>query len=162
MIIIQCCNITIQTESESQHSRKTTSEADDAASKQWEHVDPSSLASSLPSMSFPEDPASTQNQTQTPAPPAPAPPTSTLAPNLVPSSATLSILNPSLSPSTRLKALFSSLAINLLLPFVNGVMLGFGEIFAKNVVGAWLGWNIGAVGPSGRTAAQVGVRKGRR
>jgi len=63
----------INTESESQHSRKTTSEADDAASKQWEHVDPSSLASSLPSMSFPEDPASTQNQTQTPAPPAPAP-----------------------------------------------------------------------------------------
>lgn len=50
-------------------------------------------------------------------------------------------------------ALFSSLAINLLLPFVNGVMLGFGEIFAKNVVVGWLGWKV-----PGSTAANVGVR----
>jgi hypothetical protein len=36
--------------------------------------------------------------------------------------------------------LFSSLSINMFLPFVNGVMLGFGEIFAKTVIVGWLGW----------------------
>ncbi|KAG8970533.1 hypothetical protein FRC03_006662 [Tulasnella sp. 419] len=41
---------------------------------------------------------------------------------------------------TRALALISSLAINLFLPFVNGVMNGFGEIFARNVLGPWLGW----------------------
>jgi hypothetical protein len=49
-------------------------------------------------------------------------------------------------------ALLSSLAINLLLPFVNGVMLGFGEIFAKNVVMGWFGWKI-----PGTVAGNVGV-----
>jgi hypothetical protein len=46
--------------------------------------------------------------------------------------------------------LCSSLSINFLLPFVNGVMLGFGEIFAKTVIVEWLGW-----GPS--VAANVGL-----
>lgn len=55
-------------------------------------------------------------------------------------------------------ALFSSLAINLALPFVNGVMLGFGEIFAKNVIMGWLGWNAGAPG-SVATNAGIGVKK---
>ena len=36
--------------------------------------------------------------------------------------------------------MLSSLAINLALPFVNGVMLGFGEIFAKNILLDRLGW----------------------
>ncbi|KAJ1307178.1 hypothetical protein OPQ81_001294 [Rhizoctonia solani] len=63
-------------------------------------------------------------------PPAPAPP-----PSL-----TLSVFDSSLSTRTRVVALFSSLAINMFLPFVNGVMLGFGEIFARNVVGPWFGW----------------------
>jgi hypothetical protein len=56
------------------------------------------------------------------------------------------------------RALFSSLAINLLLPFVNGVMLGFGEIFAKDVVLKWFGWG---GGKSGKVAAGVGIGKGR-
>lgn len=56
-------------------------------------------------------------------------------------SVTLLIFDASLSTGTRVKALLSSLTINLLLPFVNGVMLGFGEIFAKNVLLGWLGWN---------------------
>lgn len=67
-----------------------------------------------------------------------------------PQSVTLSIFDSTLSPTTRVKALLSSLAINLLLPFVNGVMLGFGEIFAKNVILGWLGWKtppaVGVVG----------------
>ncbi|KAG9005110.1 hypothetical protein FRB93_009980 [Tulasnella sp. JGI-2019a] len=41
---------------------------------------------------------------------------------------------------TRASALLSSLAINMFLPFVNGVMLGFGEIFARNVLAPWIGW----------------------
>ena len=40
--------------------------------------------------------------------------------------------------------------MNLLLPFVNGVMLGFGEIFARRVVTGWVGWKVPAV--------NVGVR----
>jgi hypothetical protein len=62
---------------------------------------------------------------------------------------TMAVFDPSLSTRSRLKALASSLAVNLLLPFVNGVMLGFGEIFAKNFVLQWLGW--------GSTAANVGL-----
>jgi len=50
-------------------------------------------------------------------------------------------------------AFASSLAINLFLPFVNGVMLGFGEVFAKNLMLGWLGWGSTAthVGPSKRS-----------
>ncbi|GAB1527214.1 hypothetical protein RhiTH_010389 [Rhizoctonia solani] len=57
-----------------------------------------------------------------------------------PPSLTLSIFDSSLPTRTRVIALFSSLAINMFLPFVNGVMLGFGEIFARNVIGPWFGW----------------------
>ncbi|KDN35137.1 hypothetical protein RSAG8_11825, partial [Rhizoctonia solani AG-8 WAC10335] len=77
-------------------------------------------------------------------PPAPAPP-----PSL-----TLSLFDSSLPTRTRVVALFSSVAINMFLPFVNGVMLGFGEIFARNVIGPWFGW------PK-PVAASVGVRAGR-
>lgn len=55
---------------------------------------------------------------------------------------TLSVFDATLSPKTRALALLSSVAINVLLPFVNGVMLGFGEIFAKNVIVTWLGWKV--------------------
>jgi hypothetical protein len=63
--------------------------------------------------------------------------------------ATLAVFDSTLSTRTRLKAFASSLAINLLLPFVNGVMLGFGEIFAKDIVLKWF--------RSGSTAAAVGI-----
>lgn len=36
-------------------------------------------------------------------------------------------------------SIFSSVAINLFLPFVNGMMLGFGEIFAHQLGIRW-GW----------------------
>lgn len=64
----------------------------------------------------------------------------------------------SLSPNTRALALLSSVAINVLLPFVNGVMLGFGEIFAKNLV-SWLGWKVPgtASAASSRGLARVGL-----
>ena len=67
--------------------------------------------------------------------------------------ATAAIFNSGLSTKTRVLAVLSSLAINMLLPFVNGVMLGFGEIFAKEVVIGWFGWK-----KPGSTAANVGVR----
>lgn len=60
-----------------------------------------------------------------------------------PTSVTMAIFDTTLTTRTRVTALCSSLAINLLLPFVNGVMLGFGEIFAKNIVLEWLGWRTG-------------------
>ena len=37
-----------------------------------------------------------------------------------------------------------STAINLLLPFINGVMLGFGEIFAHEIAFKW-GWRAARV-----------------
>jgi len=83
----------------------------------------------------------------------PQPPTTPPKP---PPSVTLAIFDSSLPVKARVSALFSSLAINLLLPFVNGVMLGFGEIFAKNVVLKWFGW-----GQPGGVAANAGVRKAR-
>ncbi|KAJ7158823.1 hypothetical protein C8R46DRAFT_1110439 [Mycena filopes] len=106
-------------------------------SQKWEDVS-SQLTSSFPSMSFPD-------RTNTPSPPPPPAPVE---------SATLAIFDPSLSPRTRVTALFSSLAINFLLPFVNGVMLGFGEIFAKNIVLEYFGWR--PIGP-GTTAASRGI-----
>ncbi|KAK0193742.1 hypothetical protein F5146DRAFT_1101636 [Armillaria mellea] len=108
-------------------------------SQKWEDV-PSSITSSFPSMSFPEH---TENSS-----PARQRPQDTK----VPVSATLAIFDSSLSTRTRVKALFSSLAINFLLPFVNGVMLGFGEIFAKNIVLEW--WRPGS------SATMTGVRGG--
>ncbi|TFK87983.1 hypothetical protein K466DRAFT_585942 [Polyporus arcularius HHB13444] len=154
--------------------------ASEPESKQdkWDSMT-SSLTSSFPSMSFPSDPHS---------------PISSTAPRDLPHhhgqphshaaghshghthshhhrqhdepqrTASLSVFDSSLSPKTRTLALLSSLAINVLLPFVNGVMLGFGEIFAKNVVG-WLGWKAPGTasastsrGP-GRVASGVGLGK---
>lgn len=71
-----------------------------------------------------------------------------------PPSATMAIFDANLPLQTRLGALASSLAINCLLPFINGVMLGFGEIFAKNVVVGWLGWKL--------PGSNVGINSSRR
>jgi len=110
-------------------------------SQKWEDVP--SVTSSYPSMSFPE-------HNETPSPPHPQP-----ISQQAPVSVTLAIFDSSLSTRTRVTAFFSSLAVNLFLPFVNGVMLGFGEIFAKNVVMGWLGWQ-----PSGPASSvtNVGIR----
>lgn len=73
---------------------------------------------------------------------------------------TLSIFDSRLSTRTRLIALFSSLSINLFLPFVNGVMLGFGEIFARNMAVRFFGWKVPGTesrAPGGAATA-VGVR----
>ncbi|KAG8954233.1 hypothetical protein FRC04_000455 [Tulasnella sp. 424] len=65
-----------------------------------------------------------------------------------PPSVTPLVLDSSLPAKTRAFALISSLAINMFLPFVNGVMLGFGEIFARNVLAPWIGWK-SVVNPQG-------------
>lgn len=65
-----------------------------------------------------------------------------------PPSVTPLVLDGSLPAKTRVFALISSLAINMFLPFVNGVMLGFGEIFARNVLAPWIGWK-SVVNPGG-------------
>lgn len=108
-------------------------------SQKWEDVP--SLTSSFPSMSFPEHGEQTPPQDRH------------VTPQLAPVSLTSAIFDTSLSTRTRLTAFFSSLAVNLLLPFVNGVMLGFGEIFAKNVLMDWLGHL-----KPGSVATTVGVR----
>ncbi|KII89905.1 hypothetical protein PLICRDRAFT_174718 [Plicaturopsis crispa FD-325 SS-3] len=129
--------------SQTSHSRQETGEDSSKLSNslKWEDIATSDAASSFPSMSFPERSKSASPSAQHPTP-APAP-----------ISASLAIFDSSLSPRTRASALLSSLAINMLLPFVNGVMLGFGEIFAKNVIIGWLGWKI----PGTPVATTVGV-----
>src|SRR6266511_1942392 len=101
--------------------------------QKWEDVP--SVASSFPSLSFDA------------TPPPPAEPSASKPPVSV----TLSVFDSSLSTRTRILAFASSLAVNLLLPFINGVMLGFGEIFAKNVAVGWFGWKNAAT-------ANVGLR----
>ncbi|KAF9223881.1 hypothetical protein BS17DRAFT_124087 [Gyrodon lividus] len=129
-------------------------------SQKWENIS-SSPTSSYPSMSFPEASAPQSPFSHpVPLPPASAPSQSHQIPPAEPDATTVppstlpSIMNDRVAPRTRMSLILSSLAINLLLPFVNGVMLGFGEIFAKNVLVGWIGWKT----LSGRTAANVGLR----
>lgn len=125
------------------------SPSNSSASK-WGSV-PSSLTSSYPSLS-PHD----QNPHQDSRQPSSATrritrnPRNTEAPSLAHDHqendeplrppATTAVLDSSLSTKTRVVALLGSLTINLFLPFVNGVMMGFGEIFAENVLWRYFGW----------------------
>jgi hypothetical protein len=115
--------------------------------EKWEEIP--SVTSSFPSLSFPHSSGTSLDHSHKAGAPlgnALPPPTK------APLSATQAIFDPTLPTGARISAFFSSLAINMLLPFVNGVMLGFGEIFAKNVVFGWFGWNRG-----GTVASNVGV-----
>src|SRR6185437_9579083 len=116
-----------------------------------------SLASSYPDISFPPSPPHAQftNLASLPASLLLPPPSNTQAQsNQVALTPTLLTLHPPPSSPlrTRLITLGTSLTINFLLPFINGIMLGFGEIFARNLVG-WLGWSVPAVGAVGIRAA---------
>lgn len=91
------------------------------------------------------------------APEAPRPPTQ-------PPSLTLTLFTNASSLS--IPRIFAVIGINLVLPFINGVMLGFGEIFAREVVkvgkAVWRGerslfnWNRGS-GLGGRGTTGVGL-----
>ena len=142
-----------------QHGKTETG----SPSQRWEHLS-SSPTSSYPSMSFP-DPSAPQSPSPQPAvlaptsAPAPAQtdshPRADQNPTKAPPSMLPSIMDNRVAPRTRLSLVLSSLAINLLLPFINGVMLGFGEIFAKDVVIGWFGWKT----RRGSTAAGLGLRR---
>ena len=118
----------------------------------------SELTSSYPSINFPSDTTSPSSGQRKGLPHLPHEQAGHAhagsRPDPPKTSATSAVFDTTLSTRTRLYALASSLAINLLLPFVNGVMLGFGELFAKNVVLGWFGWK-----NPGATAANVGVRR---
>lgn len=58
------------------------------------------------------------------------------------------------SPPT-IWGLLRGAAINILLPFVNGLMLGFGELFAHEAAFR-LGWSGTKIFPSGRNSRSVG------
>ncbi|KAI4279212.1 MAG: hypothetical protein LQ337_000447 [Flavoplaca oasis] len=58
------------------------------------------------------------------------------------------------SPPT-IWGLLRGAAINLLLPFVNGLMLGFGELLAHEAAFRF-GWSGTKIFPSGRTSRSVG------
>ena len=146
-------------------------------SQRWTDIDSNpSLESSFPSLSFPSQPHSQSDSTS------PSHPRHQTLPHSsshhhhhhhsekdtghahhhkreekpLPPPATLAIFNPHLSTRSRLQALGSSLAINLLLPFVNGMMLGFGEIFGRALL-ARFGWRV-----PGGAATAVGVNAARK
>ncbi|KAH8100734.1 hypothetical protein DFH11DRAFT_1869607 [Phellopilus nigrolimitatus] len=117
-------------------------------SQHWEEVDDvPSMESSYPSLSFPEQSDSTSPEPHTKYDSKPK----SRSILVVPPSATLSVFDNRLSTRSRAVALFSALSINLLLPFVNGVMLGFGEIFARTLATRF-GWKV----PGGAVTA-VGI-----
>ncbi|BFZ61889.1 hypothetical protein YB2330_002967 [Saitoella coloradoensis] len=60
-----------------------------------------------------------------------------------------------------LLGLLRSTAINLLLPFINGLMLGWGEIFAHEVAFRW-GWRNARVFPPHRMSFGPGIGMERR
>ncbi|KAI9000545.1 hypothetical protein BD414DRAFT_387346, partial [Trametes punicea] len=147
---------TSSTPPENENSQPT-SEPESSKQEKWDDMT-SSVTSSFPSMSFPSDPHSPSSSARRDLAPPPHHHHHDHAhgpghlhgqhhhhhyegPEGV-KTATLSVFDTSLSTKTRALALLSSVAINVLLPFVNGVMLGFGEIFAKNVVVRWIGWRV--------------------
>jgi len=147
----------------------------------WEDIPSSeSLASSFPSISFPSDPHSPSSGTHAHALPHPVHPVHlhhpshpghshhpqdlphpAYPPRAAPSTS-LALFDSSLSLRTRALALLASLAVNVALPFVNGVMLGFGEIFAKEVLVGWFGFGrkptTSASSRPGAREAKVGLR----
>ncbi|SPO29370.1 related to MIM1  len=86
-------------------------------------------------------------------------------PNYPPTgSLTLAAFNPysSIPLSRRLALISGSIFINLGLPFLNGVMLGFGEIFARVVVAPALGiTGVGWAGDTARAVAKWNWTRGR-
>ncbi|KAI0360112.1 hypothetical protein OH77DRAFT_1472173 [Trametes cingulata] len=164
-----------------ENNSQPASEPESSKQEKWDDMT-SSLTSSFPSMSFPSDPHSPSSSARRDLGPHPHHQHPHSAGQLhgpghahahhphhhhegveATRTATLSVFDASLSPKTRALALLSSIAINVLLPFVNGVMLGFGEIFAKNVVVRWIGWKIPGTASaasqqgSGRVATNVGL-----
>ena len=145
------------------HEREQTSSEQHLHHEKWEELGvPSSLTSSYPSLTFPsgtQTPHSHPHQYShhDPATRSPQPSAGPLAAR----GATHAALDTTLSPRSRTLAILSSIAINVLLPFVNGVMLGFGEIFAQNVVVRWFGGQASSRFQPGYVAAGVGLRKGR-
>lgn len=136
---------------DSQHLKTDTG----SPSQKWEHID-SSPTSSYPSMLFPDNsiPSSFKLQQMTGCGQPQEQDSAEHKYSNMPPSTIPSLFDGTIAPRTRMNLLLSCLAINLLLPFVNGMMLGFGEIFAKNVLVRWMGWK----SQNGRTAANVGIR----
>ena len=154
----------------------TASGSGEDNSQSWENVPSDSLASSYPSINFPplegSQPPGNQSRHREP----PEGPSSSLysrrgqggiggdggnkdqsaagltLPPVAPPSVTLAIFDTTLSRRARLLALASSVAINLVLPFINGIMLGFGEIAAKSLF-RWSGWREVAGGLGLRVAS---------
>ncbi|GAA5938363.1 uncharacterized protein JCM15063_000715 [Sporobolomyces koalae] len=92
--------------------------------------------------SVPAVPSPSRRRSSSPSPPRPQPQSSDAHAADSAPSLTLAISSAwHTAPwSRKLWAIIASVAINVGLPFVNGVMLGFGELFARNVLGVRFGW----------------------
>ncbi|CUS07821.1 unnamed protein product [Tuber aestivum] len=74
------------------------------------------------------------------------------SPSPLPSSPTTTSSPVILYKPPSVQKLLRTAAINLVLPFINGLMLGFGELFAHELAFRW-GWGGTRVFPSSRVAA---------
>ncbi|BGP38782.1 hypothetical protein JCM10450v2_002736 [Rhodotorula kratochvilovae] len=139
-----------------------------AASTSTAQPEASTSSTPAPAPLSTSSPAAPQQRASSPSPP-PSPSSSRPAPSHAADSApslTLALASAwHTAPWTRkIWAVLASLAINVGLPFVNGVMLGFGELFARNVVGVRLGWPLASSSSSSGAAsgrantAGVGLR----
>ncbi|KAK4703893.1 hypothetical protein P7C70_g2322, partial [Phenoliferia sp. Uapishka_3] len=102
-------------------------------------------------------PASRRRRSSSPSPPRTPAPAAPEAPSL-----TLAIVSTwnTTSWAQRIPAIIASVAINFGLPFINGVMLGFGELFARNYLGVRLGWGTPFTGTDGGRANTSSVGLG--
>ncbi|KIR62478.1 hypothetical protein I314_03421 [Cryptococcus bacillisporus CA1873] len=132
-----------------------------ATSQAWEEI--SGRSSGSGEQVSPPRSSGSDDIVQVPSNPEKAP--ETPLPPTQPPSLTLTLFtNPS---SLSIPRIFAVIGINLVLPFINGVMLGFGEIFAREVVrvgkAVWRGerslfnWGRGS-GLGGRGTTGVGLR----
>ncbi|KAH7107975.1 hypothetical protein BKA62DRAFT_680567 [Auriculariales sp. MPI-PUGE-AT-0066] len=127
----------------------TTDEDSGKSASHWENLP--SLASSFPSLPSHPSPPSKPREADEKAV------TSTPAPKDRPArSITLLLFDSSTTTRIRLLALAATLGINFLLPFINGVMIGFGEIAAKGMVNWWrTGRGLSATAAGMRTAHPI-------
>ncbi|GAA5949949.1 hypothetical protein JCM21900_005535 [Sporobolomyces salmonicolor] len=121
---------------EAEGSRAQTPSAPDLSADSTSIPPPTTAAADVASADSPSTTGPTARRSSSPPPP-PSQHNADDAPSL-----TLAIASAwHTAPwSKKLWAVFASVAINVGLPFINGVMLGFGELFARNVLGVRLGW----------------------
>lgn len=81
-----------------------------------------------------------------------------MQPQYAPSgSLTIALFTPGLTWRRRTYLLLTSMVINIGLPFINGIALGFGEILARGLIAPWIGLAPAALNINAPAAQRTGV-----